>query len=275
MRLAHLPIHPALQGYIEKLWVFETDQPVAADDMKLIVPNGLIKMVIPYRNGLTGQMEGCRFTSKENQLTLIGICDIPSTVETAYFQGQSSGTIGIEFSPAGAYRLLRLCYADVKNQICDLEDLFSGTARLLREEIANTVSVEGKVGRIQHFFLRSFAATAEDPIFAFCIRRIRASNGTIAIQQLEKETGYTSRWLNRKFTEKLGISPKNFAAIVRFQQYYQALATGNEHAFLANDFYQYYYDQSHFFKDFKRFTGLAPTRWASTKNDFGRIFYKE
>lgn len=106
MRLTHFPLNPALKGYIEKLWVFETDEPIPGEDIRLVVPNGLIKMVIPYRNGLTGKMAGCQHTSREHQLTLIGISDIPSNVETAYFNGESSGTIGVEFSPAGAYRIL-------------------------------------------------------------------------------------------------------------------------------------------------------------------------
>jgi methylphosphotriester-DNA--protein-cysteine methyltransferase len=78
-----------------------------------------------------------------------------------------------------------------------------------------------------------------------------------------------------KFTDKLGISPKNLASIIRFKQYYQSLINGNERSFSKNDFYELYYDQSHFIKDFKRFTGLPPTKFQKQINDFGEKYYME
>jgi methylphosphotriester-DNA--protein-cysteine methyltransferase len=77
-----------------------------------------------------------------------------------------------------------------------------------------------------------------------------------------------------KFKDKLGISPKNLSSIIRFKQYYQAFATNAELKFIQNEFYDYYYDQSHFLKDFKRFTGLSYKGFQNRSNDFGKIFYK-
>jgi methylphosphotriester-DNA--protein-cysteine methyltransferase len=76
-----------------------------------------------------------------------------------------------------------------------------------------------------------------------------------------------------KFTEKLGISPKNLASIIRFKQYYETLCGNKQNRFTRNNFYNYYYDQSHFIKDFKRFTGLTPASLEKKINDFGKIFY--
>ena len=45
-------------------------------------------------------------------------------------------------------------------------------------------------------------------------------------------------------------------------------------AFLKRDFYDMYYDQSHFIKDFKRFTGLPPTRFEKQVNDFGEKYFR-
>ena len=78
-----------------------------------------------------------------------------------------------------------------------------------------------------------------------------------------------------KFTDKLGISPKNLSTIIRFKQYYNAVANNAELSFMKNDFYDLYYDQSHFMKEFKRFTGLSYSGFENTTNDFGKLFYKE
>jgi len=42
-----------------------------------------------------------------------------------------------------------------------------------------------------------------------------------------------------------------------------------------NDFYELYYDQSHFIKDFKRFTGLPPIKFEKQANSFGESYYRE
>lgn len=44
---------------------------------------------------------------------------------------------------------------------------------------------------------------------------------------------------------------------------------------MKNEFYDFYYDQSHFIKEFKRFTGLSYSGFENTTNDFGKLFYKE
>lgn len=239
MRLQHYRIHPLLQDCIEKLWVFESDEPLPNDDMKLVVPNGLIKLVIPFRNGLSGSMEGWAHTSREHSITLIGIADIPSVVDTYYEHGLSSGTIGVEFNPAGAHRLFPLAYGEIRNRIHSLGDISGNVARTLEEQIANTENTDQKVAVLQNYLLQNLLKSTEDPVYTYCINRIRSSKGMIAIGQLEKETGYSSRWLHMKFSERLGISPKNMASIIRFQQYYQCMASGRKNDFLHNHFYDF------------------------------------
>ena len=78
-----------------------------------------------------------------------------------------------------------------------------------------------------------------------------------------------------KFKDKLGTSPKNLSTIIRFNQYYNAVANNNEMDFMQNAFYDHYYDQSHFLKEFKRFTGQSHSGFENRTNDFGKLFYKE
>lgn len=89
--LRHIAIHPALKGYIEKLWIFESSGRVPDSDMKLVVPNGMIKLVIPFRNALVGQREGLTKVSKTNEMTLIGVSDVPFVVDAQ--REAAAGTI--------------------------------------------------------------------------------------------------------------------------------------------------------------------------------------
>jgi len=273
MRLQYIEPHLLLKGYIEKLWVFESNSRAPDGDMKLIVPNGCIKLVIPFRNGLSGTINKWHHLSKENSITLIGMTDVPSIVDIE--TNSPSGTIGVQFSPMGAYRFFQIRQSEIKNQIHPLTDILGTTAKALEEQISNSESIHGKIQLLQQFLLKQFVLRNSDDIFDFCIQKIALTKGRILIKELERMTGFSSRWLNIKFQEKVGISPKNLSSIIRFQQFYQALTRSNENHFLKMEFYDYYYDQSHFIKDFKRFTGFSPTKFSLTENEFGKIFYKD
>jgi len=241
--------------------------------MKLVVPNGNIKLTLSYQNGIVAAVNGKTFVSKEHDITLTGLIDVPVILDVE--EDIATETIGIEFSPQGAYRFFHFTLNDIQIQIYSLDDLLGNIGRGLIEQITNATSAQQKIALLEQFLLTQLSLHHEDSIFEYCIEKITASKGKITIRELEKKTGYSSRWLNMKFNEKLGVSPKNLSSIIRFKQYYQSFISGNEKSFLKNDFYEFYYDQSHFIKDFKRFTGLPPTRFEKQVNDFGASYYRE
>jgi len=273
MRLQNIELHPLLKGYIEKMWLFESSGKMPVDDLKLVVPNGHIKLSVAFRNGIVATINGQQFISKEQNISLTGLVDVPVILDVD--ENVATGTIVVEFSPQGAYRFFNIQLNDIANKIHPLTDILGTVARQLEEQISNAESIAGKVTLLQQFLLKQFMLQQEDSIFEYCVEKITSSKGKITIRELEKKTGYSSRWLNMKFKDKLGISPKNLATIIRFNQYYNAVANNVEIDFMQNAFYDYYYDQSHFAKEFKRFTGQSHSGFENRTNDFGKLFYKE
>lgn len=241
-------------------------------DMNLVVPNANIKLTLSFQNGIVATLNGKTFASKQNDITLTGLMDVPVILDVE--EDVATETIGIEFNPKGAYRFFHFRLHDLHNQIYSLEDVLGNTGKALIEHINNPTGVQHKTVLLQQFLLQQLSAHQEDLIFDYCIEKINASKGSISIKELEKKTGYSSRWLNRKFHDKIGVSPKNLCSVIRFKQYYQALVSGNEKSFFQNDFYDLYYDLSHFTKDFKRFTGLPPAKFERQVNNFGEKYYK-
>jgi len=268
----HIQPQGSLKNYIEKMWVFKSPGKMPVDDMKLVVPNGNIKLTISYRNGVVAAVNGNTFASQENDITLTGLIDVPVILDVE--ENVATETIGIEFNPQGAYRFFHFSLNDIQNRIYSLTDLLGNTGKQLVEQVGNAATAQQKIVVLQQFLIRQLALHKEDLIFNYCIEKITASNGCITIKELEKKTGYSSRWLNMKFNDKLGVSPKNLSSIIRFKQYYQAFINNSGKSFSRNDFYHSYYDQSHFIKDFKRFTGLSPSKFEKQINDFGESYYK-
>jgi AraC-like DNA-binding protein len=269
----HIESHFLLKNYIEKMWLFESSGKMPVEDMKLVVPNANLKLTLSYQNGIVASADGKTFLSKENDITLAGLIDVPVILDTD--EDVATETIGIEFNPLGAYRFFHFNLNEIQNKIYSLRDLLGKTGNQLIRQINELPSADQKIAALQQFLIRQLSQQNEDSIFDYCIEKILASKGRITIKELEKKTGYSSRWLNMKFNNKIGVSPKNLSSIIRFKQYFQAFINGNEKYFLKNDFYELYYDQSHFIKDFKRFTGLPPTRFEKQINDFGERYYRK
>lgn len=273
MKLELIQPWPELRPYIGKMWVFENDRRLPEDDMKLVVPNGRAKLLIPFRNGLSGKYKDWYLLSKEASINLIGISDSPAIVDVEV--DAPHGNIGIEFSPIGAYRFFQLRQSELKNKIFPLTDIFGKSAQVVNERIANAETVSEKIQIIQSYLLNLLSQSEPDLILDYCLRQIENSKGLVTVIELEKKTGYSSRWLYEKFMEKVGLSPKSLSSVTRFMQFYEASAKNPTADFFKENIYRYFYDQAHFIKDFKRFTGLSPSAFIKTDNEFGHIFYKD
>jgi len=257
--------HPLLSPYVAKMWVFESSGRLPAQDIKLIVPNANFKLTLTCRNGIVARIDGKTFIQNENELSLAGLIDSPVMLDPK--EDAQTGTIIIEFNPIGAYRLFRLSYTEVKNQIVEVSDLFGNRIEELKSQLADACTLDMKLLLQQRFLLKQLEKSAPDQIFDYCVNRISDSKGLITVAKLEKETGYSSRWLHSKFSEHLGTGPKNLSEIVRFKQFYQVYSTGVNMQSLKDHIYQYYHDQSHFIRAFKRFTGFTPTDLQNSMNE--------
>lgn len=257
--------HPLLVPYVAKISVFESSGRLPDMERKLIVPNANFKLTHTYRNGIVARIGDQFFTQGHNKLSLTGMIDSPVMLDAQ--NDAETGTIIIEFNPLGAYRFFHLSYAEVKNQIVDLPDLIGYQAEELQSRLAETASMNLKLQLLQSFLIKQLEKTVADPIYDYCIDRILAAGGLLTVTELEKKTGYSSRWLHRKFLEHLGSGPKNLSEIVRFKQFYQAYSTGAESQTLKEQIYINYHDQSHFIRAFKRFTGSTPTDLQNSPNE--------
>ena len=270
-RFSPVTPHPILSPYIAKMYVFESSGRLPVLDKKLIVPNANFKLTLTYRNGIVAKIAGNPFTQSENKLSLTGLIDTPVMLDPQ--EDTQTGTIIIEFNPLGAYRFFHLSYAEVKNKIVEMEDLIGNSAEILQSQLAEASALNLKLRVLQGFLIKRLGKSTPDPIYDYCINRISDSKGLINVAQLEKATGYSSRWLHKKFLEHLGTGPKNLCEIVRFKQFYQVYSAGVELQSLKNHIYHYYYDQSHFLRSFKRFTGFTPTDLQNSINELADKHY--
>ena len=270
MRLSFVQPRKELRPYIESLWVFESANGIPLTDRSLAVPNGCSKLIIPYENSLSGISESRTGVSREHGLYFVGN-RIKATL--IHSNMRKTGFIGIEFSPHGAFPLFGIPMSEtVDEKIFDSEVLFGRWGKETRETLCNLEGVDQKVSFIQDELVKlSRGSRRSNRITEFCVNALKLAHGRIPIRELELQTGYSRRYLDLLFKQHVGLPPKVLAGIFRFQMFYRKWAQGVPYEILKERLYDYFYDQAHFSKEFKKMTGHSPREFMTgVSNGFGR-----
>lgn len=155
-----------------------------------------------------------------------------------------------------------------------LRDL--GCKELLRLEdaVANASSVSGIASVLDTFLLRTRWSDARTPDVAELLRGVQSSHGALSIMQFLRARHLDARTIERHFAACMGMTPKQYARIVRFKRSYGRLMLSGPDRTRVGAHLEGYYDQSHFDRDFKRFLGVSPREkvhgrasWVTTVSD--------
>jgi AraC-like DNA-binding protein len=275
MHLHTLTPHPALAPFIHHFWVFRSAVGLPSGDARVVVPNGRHKLIVPYRNGLTASnLNDCAPLTQhhaEGDAVLIGLWEEPTIISSTE---EETITIGVEFHPHGLSRFFPLIASELTQRIESAETVLGSAGRTLGQRVGNARSLEEAVDVVHGFLLEQFARTTEVPeLVRISLELLSASEYRMDVTELERKMGYSRRYLHALFTEHVGLSPKRLMGVLQFEQLYRRFSQDKSVELLKRDALQLFYDQSHFIRTFRRFTGYAPGRFAELSNEFGRIFY--
>lgn len=272
MKVSFIKPQPQLALCVAAFWIFESSAGVPMSDSRIVVPDGRAKILIPYKNPLSVTIADNPFYASEQRIFLTGIQNSPRTICSST---EDTGTIGVELTPKGLYHLFHLSMFELTDRIYSFEDLFGAWGRRLQTRMGEIESPYEKINLLQHTLIHLFHQNTKDfSLLDHTIEMIIRYHGMIRIQELASETGYSRRYLDMLFKEHIGLSPKSLASILRFQSIYQHLMQANSHTVSKDSLYAHYYDQAHFIKEFKRFTGYTPQKYAELGNAFGKAFYQ-
>jgi len=110
-----------------------------------------------------------------------------------------------------------------------------------------------------------------DFLVSAAVSMFEHSSGLVNVANVARMLGVSSRHLQRRFLETVGISPKLFSRMQRFQRVFQAMERLN---WVNTAIDCGYYDQAHLIKDFQEFAGKAPTALMNEEIVLMRRFIK-
>jgi len=196
-----------------------------------------------------------------NHATIKGISST-----TDYFR-MNTKIFGVRLFLEGFYQL-HLCQpAVIANQILDFREIGRQSEANLAEAIAQSDTFESRVELFRSYLWQKLENPlknkARDISEAFRYLVINYQNPGV-IQSYSEKSGFSTRTISRWFNHDIGISPKKIARIVRFNKALYALHAEKETGFYF-DFG--YFDQAHFLREFKEFTGITPEAYLKMVSD--------
>jgi len=172
---------------------------------------------------------------------------------------KDAGTILVVFKEGGATAFFKQPLQDLFGSVISLDDFIPGqTIRYIREQIAEAENNLQRIAIIENFLLKRFNPNS-DRLISAAVQNIYSSSGSIRINDLVKSLYISQDAFEKRFRKAIGTSPKQFSSIIRMKSAIKNFSREQRLTDIVFD--AGYFDQPHFNKEFKIFTGLSPTEF--------------
>ncbi len=243
--------HPALSHLVEYLWVQESLE--CCDDVPptTVLPVGRMELLVHFWEPFL------RLTDDRGQEMPMSFVLGQRTRPIKVRASGRTGLIIVGFQPWAGEALLRGGAVEIVDDAVPLRSLNRGLgARSLAERVEDAGSIEGRVAVVEDFLLRALAGQDPDPLAIAAVGRLEECGGKLAIRDLVRELGISRRQLHRRFSRAVGIGPKRFSRLVRFQRAVGLLRSGRDWPEAVDRCG--FVDQAHLIREIKAFSGRTP-----------------
>ncbi|PMJ99494.1 helix-turn-helix domain-containing protein [Vibrio sp. 10N.261.55.A7] len=262
--------HPDLGSIISCYWTLEVPKTEETQRQR-IIPDGTIEMAFILGDDIK------RYTSEDRFIIQPRAMVLGHTTDPFYIEPTGSvNTFAIRFYPYGFAHFVHAPIKALANTETPLVELFEEKeVRKLEQDIIHAADAQQRIEIIESFLLSKLNEKATlDSVVKSTIETLFETKGSTSISKILNDDLSKRRQLERKFVKQIGVSPKQLGKLIRLQSALKVML--NEDESLTDVAYQNdYYDQSHFIKDFKEFTGVSPKEFLGNENmALSSIFYK-
>ncbi|WP_260982224.1 AraC family transcriptional regulator [Paenibacillus sp. 32O-W] len=251
---------PPLSGFINIFWLYKGYNP--PHEMERVFPDGSIEMIINLEENLIkvyDQKNHNRFKSFRGSL-ISGPRSEFAVIDTAC----QASTMGVHFKPGGAFPFLKLPANELCNEHVSLETLWGIKADQMREQLIEAKTPLAKFQILEQYLIRMMTGVSEHhPAVIFAISKFQDYPSQWKIADVTARIGLSSRRFIQVFKEEVGLTPKQFSRIQRFQNVLRLIEGGEQVNWIDIALSCGYYDQAHFIHDFRSFSGISPTTYQS------------
>ncbi|MGA3024412.1 MAG: AraC family transcriptional regulator [Bryobacteraceae bacterium] len=260
LSLRHIP-QPPLSALVECLWYWEGAPATHAKER--LLPNGESAIIVNLRDEPIRVYDARDITRCHSygHAVLSGARSNCFVIDTR----QQERVVGIQFRPGGAFPFFRMPASEVEGASIALDDVWPGRAvRDIREQLLAAPGVDAMFAILECSLLAQLARPPElHPAVAYALRNFCHCPSGSRVASVTERVGLSPRRFIELFHRQVGLTPKTFSRVRRFQQ-----ALRSVHGRSRIDWAQValdngYYDQAHFIHDFQGFSGFTPSAYSS------------
>jgi len=253
-----LPSQP-LREYIACYWSVSFEDFDFQNDVDLVLPDGSIDLVINFGEDLKQKNKVSGYESRIKDFGLVGQrMGSMEIVKNGYIE-----IFAIRFKPYGLQALFNMNCAELTGFVSDENSIKKKVADKLLQLLSKVGICDEVIPQVDATISRVLNPLAQvRPYVKRAAQKIVAQKGIFSVSDFCKGYGIHKSTLEKAFLFQTGISPKEYASIVRFNELYSRVSPEVSFAQLALECG--YYDQSHMIRDFKKYSGFCPTTLMSS-----------
>ncbi|MCA6361552.1 MAG: AraC family transcriptional regulator [Bacteroidetes bacterium] len=259
-----------LTEFVKRYWTLDGEK----ENIPLkntIVPDGTMKLIFHYGDTY-------KHHSQNGEITILPKCFLIGQLTKPYVIEPVgvTGSFVVQFKPNGFLPFSSIPIKEMENKAVRLDILFGEDGKKLGEQILNANSTPERIQIIEAFLFKQLTNKKTiDNIVKSTVETIFNRNGRFSVNEFSESNNINRRQLARKFSSAIGLSPKQLAKTIRIQTTLKVLLNEDITSLTDLAYENEYFDQAHFIKEFKEFTGLTPKEFFGDNLKMSLIFDKK
>lgn len=259
----HFPRFP-LNRFVDYFFFYEGYNP--SHSFERFLPDGNVELIIDlhdtpkfiYDNETLREIQSC------HHVWASGVRTEPISLDA----GKDAAMIVVYFKKGLAYPFFPLPMNEISDCVVDADLLWGNWFVALRERILETKDTTSRFEILEDALLEEFGSRLiQNSCVEYAVRRIVLQPDQISFSRMSQEIGYSQKHFISMFKSLVGITPKAYLKIARFQKAIHEIEQRGTVNWSAISQDCGFYDQSHFINDFRLFSGFTPEQYLRRKNE--------
>lgn len=181
-----------------------------------------------------------------------------------HHDGRQHG-VQVSMTPLGARAIYGMPAAELAHRLVPLDELLGALGVELVDRLRAATTWAARFAALDELLLRAVGrgdrVCRMRPEVGEAWRRLVAARGCAQVGAVAAELGWSRRYLTERFRGEVGLSPKTFARVLRFEHAHELAAARDPLPWADVATVSGYADQAHLVRDWREFTGRSPTAW--------------
>lgn len=264
--LEYTPAAP-LAGLVRSLWYAQAQ--ASAHGRERILPTGRVQVILNLNRDYLLDCPKDAPAQRMAPALVVGARSMYEIVDCT----DMADLIGVVFEPGGFALFARDAVDLFSNRSTPLDDVWNAAARDLRERLLELATPAARLRCMESFLrerlasavpLRGMQRRAEIPFALWLLSRRTASS----VREIARQMGWSERRFSQVFREEVGLAPKTWLRVQRFQRAVQQLYAGVDVRWAELALDCGYYDQAHFANEFRAFSGVDATTYTAQRTQW-------